>query len=181
MTRNTIVVGACLTLLLSSCGRPSSSDFSGGGGERKLEPEPGLIISQWQQAGEQFYVGVWHKDSNEPAFLLLARVPVTTHKWGLTYTSDYKYKLFDHAQEKTWVTYDVDPESSQESLVIAEQSYDLKNGRIFLLNITKAEDNVVQIDANLPDQGFGDILLPGAFANLAEEHQKVRDFFETNR
>ena len=137
MKRNAVVASACLMLFLSSCGPRTPSDFAGGGAERT--DESGVLISQWQQHGEQFYVGVWHKDSNDPAFLLVARVPVKTRQWGSIFTTGYKFELADRAQKKSWAIYDVVPESSKESLVIAEQSCDLKNGRVLLLDLSKAD------------------------------------------
>ncbi len=177
MKRNAIVVGAWLMLFLSSCGPRTASDFAGGGAERS--DKSGVLISQWEQQGEQFYVGVWHKDSNDPAFLLVARVPVKTDQWGLIFTTGYKFELADLAQKKSWAIYDVLPESSKELFVIADQSFDLKNGRVLLLDVSKADHNVVQIDTRIPDMRFP-LDLRSTFAKLAEEHQRIKDFLHKN-
>jgi len=175
MKRTRIVVGVCLLLFLSSCGPRTPPEFTGGGAEKSDQ-----LISQWQQQGTQFYVGVWHKDPNDPAFLLVARVPTRTCRWGSIFTHGYKFELADRAQEKSWAVYEVVPESSKESLVIAEQSYDLDDGRVFVINVSEASPHVLQIDANTQGISFS-LGVPSAFATLEDKHQRIKDILHRNR
>jgi hypothetical protein len=184
-----VFLALCVTIALVSC-QKAQRPFSAGGGAGGEGP----LLTAFRQDADLWTGTVWTLlpgNDPQPAFCMIVRAPSKTEQWAggaLSESENRGVYRIDLQGSRDWLVYEAKVDPFTESFILAEHSYDLDEGRLFLVDDTGYPPRVTQVKAEIPE-----VLRPGkeeggrvsrpesehfheALNELAVENESVKQF-----